>query len=1164
MKASPTANNPLHDEYHWVACLLFEYRIYGIVAVFLVITFTFLCQRLWRPQRTDAEPNQASTRARFRRRDKVLFYGKKMLRKVKNFSGTVGAIPKGRRKQIVVKMAKQLLRLKKESHMPPQLTVLEPPDAYLEADSTTNKDDWLPPEVLYMLRSIRVFGHFEKPVFLELCKSLETLNLTAGDFLFRVGDADENVYVVQEGLLDVYLTNAEGSEISLKKVPPGDAIISLLSFADCLTGHQQPFKTLYARAVKDSLVLRLPVSAFQPVLDRHPESMIRIVEVIMMRLQRVTLTALLQHLGLASKILKPYNLRSDENQEKHVDFQGRHSPGMPSPSKEEDMEAVLKGFQMCLGIDDITTLRGKVTLKQVGRGNTLIHQDSSDGSAIYYVRRGVLHVVLENDENTGGKEKLFVAQEGEILGGLSVLTGEPSYFTIRCPVESDFPAVVGVLSKEKLIELVAERPSVVLHVVNAVIRNLSPVVRQIDFALDWINIEPGKAIYRQGEESDSTYIVLSGRLRSVIANEASGKKELVGEYGRGDLVGIVELLTHTQRSTTVMAIRDTELAKLSGGLLNYLKWKFPSVVTKLIKLLGHRILGTWQKKETGPIDLRPSQSNMNTLAILPVLDDVPLVPFSLELYHSLSAIGPVIRLTSEYVVEQLGDRIFDASNEFRLSRWLGQQEDKHRMVIYECDFTYSLWTMRCVRQADCILIVANASGPMVVGKMEKQLELLSVRTQRELVLLHTHDARPPRNTAAWMNMRSYCSAHHHIRCPSRMFVKRSQARTLEVYQRVMASPPDPLSDFSRLARLLTGTSVGLVLGGGGARGAAHVGMIKAIQDAGIPIDMVGGVSIGAFVGALWCMETDITRVTQKAREWSVKMTQRRRQIMDLTYPITAMFTGKGFNQVIQESLGERNIEDLWIPYFTITTDVTASAMRIHTHGSLWRYVRASMSLSGYMPPLCDPQDGHLLLDGGYVNNLPADVMRSRGAKTIIAVDVGSEDEGKETFYGDSLNGWWLLWNKWWPWSPPVSIPSLADIQSRLAYVSCVRQLEEVKNSDYCEYIRPPIDRYQTLQFGSFDEIKDVGFNHGKAYLYGVMKAGQLSGVGIGLSKSFNDGPGEGGMKRSTSFLGLSQMLSRVSQKPLTIPYDNDWREASDPIRNKPNPIHEEDLREKDK
>lgn len=107
-------------------------------------------------------------------------------------------------------------------------------------------------------------------------------------------------------------------------------------------------------------------------------------------------------------------------------------------------------------------------------------------------------------------------------------------------------------------------------------------------------------------------------------------------------------------------------------------------------------------------------------------------------------------------------------------------------------------------------------------------------------------------------------------------------------------------------------------------------------------------------------------------------------------------------------------------------------------------------------------------------------MLRQGAHHILAIDVGSQDDTDLTNYGDSLSGWWLLWKRWNPFATPVKVPNLPDIQSRLAYVSCVRQLEEVKNSDYCEYIRPPIDKYKTLQFGSFDEIKEVGYNHGTA------------------------------------------------------------------------------------
>ncbi|XP_023804251.1 neuropathy target esterase-like, partial [Cyanistes caeruleus] len=107
-----------------------------------------------------------------------------------------------------------------------------------------------------------------------------------------------------------------------------------------------------------------------------------------------------------------------------------------------------------------------------------------------------------------------------------------------------------------------------------------------------------------------------------------------------------------------------------------------------------------------------------------------------------------------------------------------------------------------------------------------------------------------------------------------------------------------------------------------------------------------------------------------------------------------------------------------------------------------------------------------------------------GAKTVIAIDVGSQDETDLCNYGDSLSGWWLLWKRLNPWAEKVKVPDMAEIQSRLAYVSCVRQLEVVKSSSYCEYIRPPIDRFKTMDFGKFDEIYDVGYQHGKVVFEG--------------------------------------------------------------------------------
>ncbi|KAK9498344.1 hypothetical protein O3M35_002998 [Rhynocoris fuscipes] len=1083
------------------------------------------------------------TRPRFRKRDKVLFYGRKMLRKMKNISGQV---KQGKKRKLVLKFANRILRLKKESERPLQLKTSEPPAEYLQED--LKDDQKVPSDAFYMLQSIRVFGHFEKPIFLKLCKHTDILTLPAGSFLFKIGDPDENFYVVQNGKVNVFVNSNDGSTISLKIVKTGDSVTSLLSFTDVLTGHPHPYRTVSARAIEDSTVVRLPMAAFQEVFQEYPDSFIRIMQVIMVRLQRVTFTALHQYLGLTAELVKPgkekkkpsngspIKIRADSSFSKDEGFNfigagGGHTAGeeegdltgilqarksksafdlKPGSEAQEEkvphyvlnnrasicrksLENIDEQIQIKLATDafiqelglnvNTTLMDGKVEIRNVPAGTYLMKEESHKDVALVYLLSGAL-IVSQKTTDLDEEVHMFTAYPGEIVGGLAVLTGEPSFFTIRTKHNSS----IALLSKSTVYAILRENPKVVLHIAHTVVRRLSPFVRQVDFALDWVFLESGRAVYRQGDDSDCTYIVLSGRLRSVITH-SNGKKELVGEYGKGDLVGIVEMVTQTPRSTTVIAVRDSELAKLPEGLFNAIKLRFPIVVTRLINLLGHRILGSWQNPSVGKVDNRPAHNNFSTVAIVPVSEDVPLTAFTYELYHSLCSIGTVIRLTSEVVRKTLGVSAMEVTQEYRLTSWLAQQEDQHRITLYQCDNSFTAWTQRCLRQADCILIVGLGFKEPSISKIEQEIERLAIRTQKELVLLHKEGSERPSNTIDWLNMRQWISCHHHILCGKRMFSRRSQFRVNELYTKVLMSEANVHSDFSRLARWLTGTSVGLVLGGGGAKGASHVGMIKAIEEAGIPIDMVGGVSIGAFIGGLWCMHRDTTTLTQKAREWSQKMNKWWSLIFDLTYPVTSMFTGRAFNRTLTSAFGETRIEDLWVPYFTLSTDITASTMRVHTHGVLWRYVRASMSLSGYMPPLCDPTDGHLLLDGGYVNNLPADVMRTHGARHVIAIDVGSLDDTDLTNYGDHLSGWWVLWKRIYPFTSPVKVPNLPEIQSRLAYVSCVRQLEEVKNSDYCEYIRPPIDKYKTLQFGSFDEIKEVGYNHGKTYFAGLMKSG---------------------------------------------------------------------------
>uniref|UniRef100_A0A8C7GSA0 lysophospholipase n=1 Tax=Oncorhynchus kisutch TaxID=8019 RepID=A0A8C7GSA0_ONCKI len=1001
-----------------------------------------------------------------------------------------------------------------------------------------------------MLKNVRVLGHFEKPLFLELCKHMVFLQFQQGEYVFRPGQPDSSIYVVQDGKLELCLTGMDGKDGVVKEVYPGDSVHSLLSILDVITGHQKPYRTVSARAAEVSTVLRLPVEAFLSIFEKYPESLVRVVQIIMVRLQRVTVLALHNYLGLTNELfshemqllrllpLSPHPVPRTSPQrhgkrfgsltvpaeDREAAVKDASDPGKdgatvpPTLSRTISMPVDIaaqeskKGIQMlfhhqeyflipslkrCLTFflsfcsfsffcQDPALLNGRVTLHHAKAGTVLARQGDQDVS-LHFILSGCLHVYQRMIDKQDAV-CLFVTQPGEMVGQLAVLTGEPLIFTIKANRDCTFLKI----SKSDFYEIMREQPSVVLSAAHTVAIRMSPFVRQMDFAIDWMAVEAGRALYRQEDQSDCTYIVLNGRLRSVI-RKANGKKELVGEYGRGDLIGVVEALTRQPRATTVHAVRDTELVKLPEGTLNNIKRRYPQVVTRLIHLLGQKILGNLQQAR-GPFsgvcvcvhspDVTNPASNLSTVAVLPICDEVPINAFNLELSHALSAIGPALLLTSDIIRERLGASALDSIHEYRLSGWLAQQEDINRIVLYQTDSSMTPWTQRCIRQADCILIVGLGEQEPALGQLEQMLENTAVRALKQLVLLHKEDGSGPSRTVEWLNMRSWCSGHLHLRCPRRVFSRRSPSKLREVYEKVFEKTADRHSDFSRLARVLTGNSIAVVLGGGGARGCSHVGVIKAMEEAGIPIDIVGGTSIGSFIGALYAEERSAVRTKQRAREWSKAMNSVFKTILDLTYPITSMFTGAAFNTSISKVFQDKQAEDLWLPYFNVTTDITASAMRVHQDGSLWRYVRASMTLSGYLPPLCDPKDGNLLMDGGYINNLPADIARNMGAKTVIAIDVGSQDETDLCNYGDSLSGWWLLWKRINPWAEKVKVPDMAEIQSRLAYVSCVRQLEVVKKSAYCEYIRPPIDRFKTMDFGKFDEIYDVGYQHGKLLFTG--------------------------------------------------------------------------------
>ncbi|CAL5871589.1 uncharacterized protein PFLUO_LOCUS5842 [Penicillium psychrofluorescens] len=720
------------------------------------------------------------------------------------------------------------------------------------------------------------------------------------------------------------------------------------------------------------------------------------------------------------------------------------------------------------------------------------------------------------------RKSLYLIKPGGIQGYIGALASYRSYTDVVAKTD----VYVGFLPRASL-ERIAERYPIALLTLAKRLTNLLPrLLLHIDFALEWGQVSAGQVIYHQGDESDAIYLVLNGRLRSILEGP-NGKMMVINEYGQGESVGELEVMTESTRPATLHAIRDTELAKFPRSLFNSLAQEHPGITIRVSKLIAQRMRDlvehplsekAIEQGHAASVQTATSTVNLRTVAILPVTAGVPVVEFGHRLLHALHQIGVtrgVTSLNQAAILNHLGRHAFSKMGKLKLSQYLADLEEKYGMVLYIADTNVNApWTQTCISQADSILLVGLAESSSNIGEYERFLLGMKTTARKELVLLHAERYCSPGLTRRWLKNRLWINGgHHHIQMPFRLTtepanpqskkfgtVLKQRVQVLQaeiqkytsrrIRQTPLYSAQTPFKgDFHRLARRLCGKSVGLVLGGGGARGISQVGVIKALEEAGIPIDIIGGTSIGSFIGALYARDADVVPMYGRAKKFSGRMGSMWRFALDLTYPTVSYTTGHEFNRGIFKTFGDSQIEDFWLEFYCNTTNISRSRAEYHSSGYVWRYVRASMSLAGLIPPICD--EGSMLLDGGYIDNLTVAHMKALGADVIFAVDVGSIDDTTPQGYGDSLSGFWSMINRWNPFSSCPNPPTLSEIQARLAYVSSIDNLERAKNTTGCLYMRPPIDPYGTLDFGKFDEIYQVGYAYGKEFLDRLKSEGSL-------------------------------------------------------------------------
>ncbi|KAH9929753.1 uncharacterized protein B0H18DRAFT_1084095 [Fomitopsis serialis] len=676
----------------------------------------------------------------------------------------------------------------------------------------------------------------------------------------------------------------------------------------------------------------------------------------------------------------------------------------------------------------------------------------------------------ENSENT--RKPLFTVRPGGIAGYLSSLCQIASYVDIVAKTDT----YVGSLPSPALDRLLEKRPIVLLTLAKRLISLLSPIVLHIDSSLDWMQ-----------DASDSFYI-------------ESGGISIQAEYGQGDTVGELDVITGSPRTNTVHAIRDTELIRMPRTFN-------PRTTAQILKMIASRVRSEIDSSKKGAVELSRSNSNLKTVAVMPVSRNVPVDAFARKLHAALESIGaPTSYLNQASVSDHLGRHAFTRMGKLKAAGWLAEQEQKYRIVLYVADSPVnSSWTQTCIRQADCVMVVGMGDDPSV-GEYERLLLSLKTTARKELVLLH-----PDRSIAPG---RPWIHQHIHVELPVRIVgsmprttLPQQDPAAIAAFRNLKDRVQSEIrkyrgGDFARLARRICGKSIGIVLGGGGARGISHLGVLRALEEYGIPIDMVGGTSMGAFVGGLYAREGDIISSAGRTKQFSGRMGNFWRMLSDVTYPLLRIQRyGHEFNRSIYKAFYDLHIEDMWLPYFCNSTNINTSRMEIHETGFAWRFIRASMTLVGLLPPLCD--NGNMLVDGGYKPDDGSQVatMMSMGASAVIASDVGSLDDNSPRNFGDSVSGWWLLINRWNPFSNARSIPAITELQGRLAYVSSVKTLEEAKVTPGCLYMGMPVQEFGTLQFGKFEEIQESGYKAAMDFLEKWNEEGSLPSAYIGEASS---------------------------------------------------------------
>lgn len=965
-------------------------------------------------------------------------------------------------------------------------------------------------------------GEFVEP----LARELQIVHLNKDECIFNQGELDGSIWLVVNGSATLTIHGESPDQRFSKILGRGDTLTSSLPLltvlvnelhdGNCVAPMQKVCGNLSARALEDKTRLfQIPPRAIQYVLAKYPAAFFRVAQAALSQVEKITSKSLIDHFGLSSKIIRVASLVPPEKiQSLEIGTQDNRMVDCIADAIGLEDTEVRSELASCV---EVIKRASKQTLRETNVGTSAL--------GVYIVLEGSVsvQVAIASQEYT----ELYQATIGCQVGLATCFVGSHYHATRNVCLEDTTLLWIPDTFFGKILPI----HSVAVKSTRHLLEQYSDLVCMADSSFDWLHLHSGESLFERGDRCDSVFTVISGRLRAVQVHAQRGKEvETTNEFVRGATLGAMDMLAAGASNSSVFAIRDSQIAQMSRNVFDCVVSKHPSVLIHFTKNLARRLptsradalmadasggksrsnylLSLGSTSTTNDGQKTGSNLPLGTVAVLSLTKMTKIQTFCSYLELSLKTLATVETVSSQKAKAFLGEQWISDSRVARanLTAWMGDLESTNELVIYEADPHLTAWTKLCLRQADRILLLISDTHPQQAfvsdmvsiledawDKRDAEINVVRIREQEwTLTALEAAVKQEANGSSRSYALKKRLRLQMDGPLLPRFILPMEKYEWISGFHNVQVPFEEHRADFMRLSRLITGNAVGLVLGGGGARGLAHIGVLRALQECGIHVDVVGGTSIGAFIGGIYAMHPNrLDLVESKVRQLSTRLSSIFEKLCDLTLPIASFFNGTRFNQSIRALFYDLSIEDFMLNYFCVSTDIAKSRMSVHRNGLAWKYVRASMSLQGYFPPISE--DGSLLLDGGYMNNLPADVMKEEGGiKFIFAVDVASESCTNFYAYGSTLSGWWVLWNKLNPFTKTVAVPSMGDVSAALAYVSSEQHKDRVKEECVDLYLRPPVKNYGTLEFSKMGEIIDVGYKYAlpriKAWMARVLDA----------------------------------------------------------------------------